>query len=172
MQGLLRKNGTAFLLFFVLPVLLVLWLMGAFNPVRIEIAERGPYRYAYVVYSGDISKLENQQGWVRHVVETQKLKALAPFTLLLVDQRVVSKKLIQANVGVLLEPHALVSPPIKLGEIPRRRVLHIEVKAQHSLAVMKAYQKLYDYLKQQHLTLRPPTVEIYQHGVLMLEMNI
>jgi DNA gyrase inhibitor GyrI len=158
---LLKKHWLAILLAFVVPLLAVFWWWGGFNSVSITEAQRGPYRFAYLDHQGDYSKLPETEGRVRRALDEQGIRRGAAITVLLDDPRKVQRSELRAQTGYLVDPAAAVNPPLKVGVIPARPVLVAQVHAAALLAPSKAYQALYEYLKQRQLEIRMPTVEIY-----------
>lgn len=168
----MKKPWVPFLLAFVLPLILIYWWWGGFNKASFEIAQRGPYHFAYLTQEGDYAKLPDRQQEVLGRLQQQGVAAGTPITLLLNDPRTTPKRDWSAQVGYLVDAHARVSEPLAIGDIPARRVLVVKVKAQLLLAPGKAYAALVDYLDEHHMKLRPPTVELYRDGVLAVEMSL
>ncbi|MFN3397029.1 MAG: AraC family transcriptional regulator [Sulfurimicrobium sp.] len=159
----MKKPWLPFLLAFVLPLILIYWWWGGFNKASFEIAQRGPYHFAYMTQEGDYSKLPDRQQEVLGRLQQQGL---------LNDPRATPKRDWRAQVGYLVDAHARVSEPLAIGDVPARQVLVVKVKAQLLLAPGKAYAALVDYLDAHHMKLRLPTVELYRDGVLSVEMSL
>ncbi len=168
----MKKQWLPFLLAFVLPLILIYWWWGGFNPVSFEIARRGPYHFAYVTQKGDYSKLPEKQQEVRGRLLQQGVTPGAPVTLLLNDPRTTPKRDWTAQVGYLVDAQARVSEPLSLGDVPARQVLIVKVRAQLLLAPGRAYAALIGYLEEHRMKFGLPTVELYQDGVLTVEMSI
>lgn len=168
----MKKHWLPFLLAFVLPLILIYWWWGGFNQASFEIAQRGPYRFAYMSQKGDYSKLPDKQQEVLGRLKQQGVVAGAPITVLLNDPRVTPKRDWSAQVGYLVDTQARVSEPLALGDIPARQVLEVKVQAQLLLAPGKAYSALMDYLEARHMKFNPPTVELYRDRVLTVEMGL
>ncbi|MDA8383222.1 MAG: GyrI-like domain-containing protein [Betaproteobacteria bacterium] len=166
------KFWLQFLSFFVLPILLVLWFMGFFSGAHIGYAERGPYHYAYVVHEGDLAKIIDTQNRVYQILKQQGIAPGVPVARLLEDPRVTPPLKMKAEAGFLVAPGAPVRAPLRAGTIPARRVLLVTVKASPLLAPSKAYSALLDYLSAHAMKLALPTVELYQHGTLSVEMDV
>ncbi len=167
------KQWRAFLLAFVVPIALVAWWWGVFNPVQVEEAVRGPYRFAYQEVLGDYTNLPQRQQSVLRILDGQNVLAGASVTELYSDPRVVvDKKLQKARVGYLIPANAAVHDPLMMVDIPQRRVLLAHVKAQPLIAPGKAYGALLDYLKQRNMKFVLPTLEIYQDRALSVEMDL
>lgn len=160
-----------FLLFFVLPIVVVLWLMGIFAGVTIEYAERGPYHYAYVEHTGRYDKLLGKQNEVYLALEAQGVTAHAPIALLLSDPADTKKKELKSHAGYLVDVGAKVSAPLLIGDIAARRVLLVRVKASPVIAPSKAYKALTEYLQAHQMKLLLPTIEIYKNKELFVEMG-
>lgn len=168
----MKKHWLPFLLAFVLPLILTYWWWGGFNPASFEIAQRGPYHFAYMSQKGDYSKLPEKQHEVMGRLEQQGVAAGIPITLLLNDPRATPKRDWSAQVGYLVDAQARVGEPLAIGDVPARQALVVKVKAQLLLAPGKAYAALMDYLDAQHMKFNLPTVELYQDGVLTVEMSL
>lgn len=168
----MKKQWLPFLLAFVLPLMLVYWWWGGFNQATFEVAQRGPYRFAYMIQKGDYSKLPEKQQEVLGRLQQQGVAAGVPITLLLKDPRSTPKRDWAAQVGYLVDAGAKVSEPLSLGEMPARQALVVKVKAQLLLAPGKAYAALIEYLDEHQMKFNLPTVELYQDGVLTVEMSM
>ncbi|MBZ0104183.1 MAG: AraC family transcriptional regulator [Sulfuricella denitrificans] len=167
----MKKHWIPFLLAFVLPLVLVFWWWGGFNQARFELAQRGPYRYAYLSQKGDYYKLPEKQMEVLKTLQQQGLQAGTSITVLLNDPRTTPKREWSAQVGYLVDAGASVSDPLLIGNIPARSVVLVKVRAQPLLAPGKAYSALLDYLDEHHMKLNLPTVELYQDGELTVEVT-
>jgi len=168
----MKKHWLPFLLAFVLPLILIYWWWGGFNQASFEIVQRGPYHFAYMTQKGDYSKLPEKQQEVLGRLQQQGVAAGTPITLLLNDPRTTPKRDWSAQTGYLVDAQARVSEPLALGDVPARQALVVKVKAQLLLAPGKAYAALMDYLDTRHMKFNLPTVELYQDGVLTVEMSL
>lgn len=166
----LKKQWLGFVLFFLVPVIIVLWFVGAFSGATTEFTERGPYHYAYVAHTGDFSKLPDKQDEVYGRLKSAGIHAGPPITLLYSDPRVTPKDERQARTGFIIPADAKTPEGLQVDEVPSRAVLVVSVKANPLIAPSKAYKALIDYLKANNMQLTLPTVEIYQDGVLSVEM--
>ncbi|MDO9114433.1 MAG: hypothetical protein Q7U63_11655 [Polaromonas sp.] len=167
----MKKHWIPFLLAFVLPLILVFWWWGGFNQASFELAQRGPYHYAYLSQKGDYYKLPEKQHEVQTLLQQQGVQAGAAVTLLLNDPRSTPKRDWSAQVGYLVEAGTKVNDPLAIGNVPVRQVLLVKVKAQPLLAPGKAYAALLEYLEEHRMKLNLPTVELYQDGVLTVEVT-
>ena len=172
-----KKQWPVFLLAFVLPILLVYGWWGGFRVASITQTEAGPYRYAYLDYTGPISAMRKTQKTVLQAFVQSRIQEGDTLTVLLSDPRSQSGQ-VHAQVGYTLMPGAAVPKGLKAGVIARRPVLAVSVRAAILLAPSKAYQALYEYLQSQAHDIKMPTVEIYRPaetvsevGVFTLEMN-
>jgi hypothetical protein len=167
----MKKHWIPFLLAFVLPLILIFWWWGGFNQASFELAQRGPYHYAYMPQKGDYYKLPEKQQEVLTRLQQQGVQAGTAITLLLNDPRTTPKRDWSAQVGYLVEANAKVSDPLAFGIVPARQVVLVKVKAQPLLAPGKAYSAMLDYLDEHHMKLNLPTVELYQDGILTVEVT-
>lgn len=173
-----KKQWPAFLLAFVLPILLVYTWWGGFRSAEVTQAEAGPYRYAYMDYEGPISAMRKTHRAVLQAFVNARVQEGDTLTVLLTDPRTNQGK-VRAQVGYTLKPDLPLPKGLKEGVIPRRPVMMARVQAAILLAPSKAYQALYNVLKSQGAPdITMPTVEIYrpaqtvsQVGVFTLEMN-
>lgn len=168
---MVRKNAFIFLAAFVLPVGLALWWWGTFADADINVVERGPYRYAYRVYSGDYSKIPQWKGEITRALEAQGVARELPVTVLLNDPRTTPVRQRQVHIGYLVAADTLVTSPLLVGSVPRRRVVLVEVRASPLMAPGKAYAALIDYCQDKGIAFRLPTFELYNSGVLAVEMD-
>jgi hypothetical protein len=77
----MKKHWIPFLLAFVLPLVLIFWWWGGFNQARFELAQRGPYHYAYMPQKGDYYKLPEKQQEVLNLLKQQGVPAGARYHL-------------------------------------------------------------------------------------------
>ena len=169
----LKKQWPYFLLVFLLPTIGTIWWWGTFADARIVVDQtRGPYHYAYLVQNGDFSKLPEAQQTALRELKHQKIETGAPITVLLTDPRTTPRKEWTAQVGYLVEAGAKVAEPLKLADLPARRVIIAQVRAHPSLAPGKAYAALIEHLDGHGMKLALPTVETYQGSELTVEMGI
>lgn len=166
-----RKNAFIFFTAFALPVALALWWWGTFADTEIDVVERGPYRYAYRLYSGDYSKIPHRKGEVSRAMEAQRVARGLPVTMLLNDPRTTPVRQRQVHIGYLVTADARVAAPLLLGLVPRRRVVLVEVRASPLMAPGKAYAALIDYCQAKGIPFRLPTFELYNNGALAVEMD-
>ena len=173
-----KKQWPAFLLAFVLPIVLVYAWWGGFRTAEVTQANAGPYRYGYLDYDGPISAMRKTHRAVLQAFVNARVQEGDTLTVLLTDPRMNHGK-VRAQVGYTLDPRLPLPKGLKEGVIPRRPVMMVRVQAAILLAPSKAYQALYDSLKNQGAPdITMPTVEIYRPaktvsevGVFTLEMN-
>lgn len=172
-----KKQWPAFLLAFVLPIVLVYAWWGGFRAASVTQTQAGPYRYAYLDYEGPISGMRKTQREVSQAFVRSKVPAGDTFTVVLTDPRSAQGK-VRAEVGYTLAADAPLPQGLKEGKVASRPVVSVRVRAAILLAPSKAYQSLYEYLQTQRSDIRMPTVEIYrpagkvgQVGVFTLEMQ-
>lgn len=171
--GILKKQWPYFLLVFLLPVIGTSWWWGMFAKVQITTDQvRGPYHYAYLVQNGDFSKLPEAQQTALHELKLQKIETGTPITVLLTDPRTTPRKEWAGQVGYLVAADAKIAEPLKVADIPERRVIIAQVRAHPSLAPGKAYSALIDYLDAHGMKLTLPTVETFNGPELTVEMGI
>lgn len=168
----MKKQLPYFLIAFVLPVTAMLWWWGLFSSTTVEVAQRGGYRYVYLEAQGVYSKLADKQKEVRFQLERQGIKPGAEFTLMLSDPRDTPSDQLKARTGYLIGAQDQPKEPLLVGEIPLRQVAVAQIKAHPLLAYGKTYAALLDYAKQHDTTLHLPTVEIFEHSVLSVEMPL
>jgi len=166
-----RKQWPVFLLAFVLPILLVYGWWGGFRTASVTLGEAGPYRYAYLDYSGPISAMRKTQKMVLQAFVQSRIQEGDTFTVLLSDPRSQSGQ-VRAQVGYTLAPGAALPKGLKEGVIARRPVLMASVRAAILLAPSKAYQALYEHLQQQAHDIKMPTVEIYRPAETVSEVGV
>jgi len=157
---------------FVAPVTAMLWWWGLFTSASIEVADRGGYRYAYLEAQGVYSKLATKQAEVLFELKKQGIQQGAEFTLVLTDPRTTPHDELKARTGYLISDDALPKAPLLAGFIPVRRVAVAQIKAHPLLAYGKVYSTLLDYTKAHSTSLHLPTVEIFEHSVLRVEMPL
>lgn len=174
---MIKKQWPAFLLAFVLPIVLVFWWWGGFNRVQITETETGPYRYAYLDYEGPISNMRKTQRTALNRFKQAGVEAGDTINLIMTDPRASGGK-VRARVGYMLDETASVPEGLKEDRIPRRAIYAASIQAAILLAPSKAYQALHDTLKPLGREIAMPTVEIYRPsesasriGTFTLEMD-
>lgn len=165
-----KKQWPAFLLAFVLPLVLVYGWWGGFNSAHITRTESGPYRYAYLDYEGPISGMRKTQKQVLQAFVRARTAEGDTITVLLTDPRNPGGK-VRAHVGYLLASTAPVPQGLTGRTIPRRLIVAAKVRAAILLAPSKAYKALHDYLQTRGEAIRMPTVEIFRPGARVTEMG-
>ena len=172
-----KKQWPAFLLAFVLPVVIVYAWWGGFRTPGVSETQTGPYRFAYLDYEGPISNMRKTQRAASQAFVKSGVQPGDTFTVLLTDPRSASGN-VRAQVGYTLAADASLPAGLKEGTIARRPVLAVSVQAAILLAPSKAYQALHEHVQRQGGEIRMPTVEIYrpaaktsQMGVFTLEMQ-
>ena len=143
-----------------------------FRAATVEVAERGPYRYAYLEAEGPYSKLTAKQQEVAYELRKQGITAGKSFTLILDDPRTTKSGERRARTGYLIDAAAMPKPPLAVETIPARRVVVAQAKAHPLIAYGKVYGSLLNFSKQQGEDLHLPTVEIYSASVLSVEMPL
>jgi DNA gyrase inhibitor GyrI len=156
-----KKQWPAFILAFVIPLVVVCWWWGGFSKVRITEGEAGPYRFAYLEHDGDIGNIRKTQKKVFDALVHSGVDPGENIIVLLTDPRTTPKTQQRALAGYMIGPDAKLPSGIKEETLPRRKVIMATVKAGILIAPSKAYQALYDYLKPSGRDIHMPTVEIY-----------
>lgn len=168
----MKKQLPYFLIAFLVPVAAVLWWWGLFSSAKVEIAERGGYRYAYLEAQGVYSKLGKKRNEVFHALKQQNIAAGAEVTLLLTDPRTTPHQQLKAQTGFIIPADAMPQAPLKVATIPSRRVAVAEIRAHPLFAYGKAYSALLEYSKTHDTTLHLPTLEIFDDSKLSVEMPL
>jgi effector-binding domain-containing protein len=167
-----KKQLPYFLLVFVLPITAVLWWWGLFSSASLHISSQGNYRYAYLDAQGVYSKLAKKQDEVLFELKKQNITPGAEVILLMSDPRTTANDNLIAQAGFMIGKDDNPLPPLKINTIEKRQVVVAEIKAHPLLAYGKAYSALLEFAKQHNTVLHFPTLEIYQHSVLHVEMPL
>ncbi len=169
----MKTQWKYFLLAFVVPLVAILWWVGAFTDVTVETSQmRGPYHYAYLANGGDYSKLPDRQLQALGELKAQGVEHGAGLTVMQNDPRTTAKDKLMAQTGYLVAADAKVREPLRLADIPARQVVVAHVRATPRLATGKVYAALLKYLDTNGMRLKVPTVEIYRNSELSVEMDI
>lgn len=168
----MKKQWLYFLVAFALPTLGILTWWGLFSTATIEITERGSYRYAYLSAEGPYSKLVTKRGDVEGVLRQQGVELKRSITIIFDDPRTTPTDQRRARTGFIIDEGFIPKAPLETDTIPRRRVISASIKAHPVFAYGKAYGALLDYTRQHNMTLRLPTVELYDASVLTVEMPL
>jgi hypothetical protein len=168
---LIKKNWLAFLLAFVLPILITFWWWGGFNHAGIQEVQSEPLHYAYTEYYGDYGNLTGVQQKVFAALRDQHIEPGKSITILYADPRTTRKHDQHARIGYLIPLTAQVKAPIQADTLPARPVLRTEVQASMLLAPGMAYQALHEYLKPMGKDIKMPSVEVYTAGTSISQMG-
>ena len=159
---MIRKQWPAFVLAFVLPLLVVYWWWGGFSRVDVVETVSGPHFYAYAEYVGDLGSLPKTQAKVFAQLEQAGIVPGDTITVLLTDPRKTPKGEQHAKTGYRVPLDAKLPAGLMSEVIPRRKVLSATVRAAVALAPSKAYQALADRLAPAGHDITLPAVEIYR----------
>lgn len=143
-----------------------------FASASVEVAERGPYRYAYLNAQGYYSGLAARQQEVRAQLAHQGIATGGQVTLLLKDPRTTPHDQLLARTGYLIGPEARPQAPLAEATIPLRQVAVAKIKAHPLFAYGKTYSALLKFAQQRRTTLHLPTLEIYDASILSVEMPL
>jgi len=165
-----KKQLPYFLLVFLLPVIAVLWWWGLFSSATLTVSSEGDYRYAYLDAQGVYSKLVKKQDEVLFELKKQNITPGAEVALLMSDPRTTPHDDLIAQAGFMIGKDVNPLPPLKVNTIAKREVVVAEIKAHPLLAYGKVYSTLLDYARQHNTGLHLPTLEIYEHSILRVEM--
>lgn len=168
----MKKQWLYFVLAFLLPVLAMLWWWGAFSRVTIEVAESGPYRYAYLEAQGSYAKLGDKYNEVNSRLRRSGIDPGAQVTVIFDDPRSIPVAQRRARAGYLIPAQVAVPVGLKADTLLARRVLRARAKAHPSIAYGKVYGALLEYTQQRGLDLRMPTLEFYDKSMLVVEMPL
>ncbi len=166
------KKFLPFLLAFVLPLVLVYGWWGGFNPVEISHDTRGPYTYAYLEHVGDYAGLPPLLPRVRAELQRAGITPGLPVNVLFSNPDLVEQDRRRAHVGFLVPPGTRVAEPLRIAEVPARRVLLARVRAGRLLAPSRAYLALDRHLQAQGRGIVMPTLEIYEPADSVLRMGV
>ncbi|MEW6678270.1 MAG: hypothetical protein AB1421_10150 [Pseudomonadota bacterium] len=174
----LSRHLLAFLLAFVLPLVLIFAWWGGFRSVSLETGVAGPYRYVYLEQQGDYSKLPDLAEKVRKELDFQGIQAGMPITVLFSNPDMVDVGERVGRAGYLLPEGVQVKAPLKVDTISPRPVLKARIQAGSLLAPSKVYAALDAHQQARGRGIVMPTVELYepadsplQMGVLTVEME-
>ena len=171
-QNPVKKQLPYFLLVFVLPITAMLWWWGLFSSATLTVATSPAYDYVYLEAEGPYSKLSSKQNEVLFYMKQQNIAHGASLTLVMTDPRNTPYKELLARTGFVVEHVEAVKEPLKLGHIDAQKVAISQIKAHPLLAYGKTYGALLDYCKAHDMKLKLPTVEIFEHSVLRVEMPL
>ena len=168
----MKKQLPYFLLVFVLPITAMLAWWGLFSSASIEEATSPAYDYVYLDAEGPYSKLASKQDEVLFYMKQQKIAHGAALTLVMTDPRNTPYKELLARTGFVVDHAVALKAPLKLGHINQQKVAVAKIKAHPLLAYGKTYSVLLDYCKAHGIKLQLPTVEVFEHSVLRVEMPL
>lgn len=168
----MKKSSLIFLVAFALPVLGVLAWWGLFSKAKIEVAERGPYRYAYLEAEGAYSKLGSKRGEVDKRLRDQGIEPGSAIAIIFDDPRTTETDKRRARTGFIIGSNVTPNEPLKVDTLPKRKVVSASIKAHPVFAYGKAYGGLLDFTKRHDMTLHLPTVELYDFSLLTVEMPL
>ena len=168
----MKKQLPYFLVAFAVPVTLMLWWWGLFSSTALEVGARGDYHYVYLEAQGVYSKLASKQDEVLFELKKQGIKPGAQVTLVLTDPRTTPHDDLKARTGFIVPADAKPQAPLLVDDVPLRKVVVASIKAHPLFAYGKTYAKLLEYTEVNHTNLHLPTLEIFEHSVLSVEMPL
>jgi effector-binding domain-containing protein len=168
----LKKSWISFLIAFALPLLGVLAWWGMFSSAKIDVTERGPYRYAYLEAEGPYSKLASKRGEVDKQLREQGVEPGSAIAIIFDDPRATERDKLRARTGFIIGEDVTPKEPLKTAILPKRKVVSARITAHPVFAYGKAYSSLLNYTGQHNMTLHLPTVELYDASVLIVEMPL
>lgn len=168
----LKKSWISFLIAFAVPVLGILTWWGLFSSAKVEISERGPYRYAYLEAEGPYSKLGTKRGEVDGLLRGQGIEPGSSIAIIFDDPRSPETDKHRARTGFIIDEHAIPKEPLKTDVLPKRKVVSASIEAHPAFAYGKTYSALLEFTKQHDMVLHLPTVELYDLSILTVEMPL
>lgn len=168
----MNKQWPYFLLVFLLPLLVVFWWWGAFSSPEVEVLQRSPIHYAYLLSEGDYSKVDDRQSEVSTLLKQQGIAAGQAITLIEHDPRTTPGSKRQARAGVKIDANAHPQPPLLEGNLPARRAVVVSARAHPFVAYGKAYGALLGYIESHGIPLRLPVAETTRDNTLTIEMTL
>jgi hypothetical protein len=169
---IVKKQLTYFLVFFVLPIMALLTWWGLFSGAQLTEALAPAHDYVYLEAQGPYSKLSGKQDEVLFYMKQQHLIPHGTFTLVMTDPRTTDYQNLLARTGYLVDGPVKVAAPLMTAHIHARKVVSVSIKAHPLIAYGKTYAKLLAYCKAHQMNLKLPTVEIFDHSVLTVEMPL
>ena len=138
------------------------WWLGAFNAVELSREPRGPYRIAYLPHRGAYT------GVVDKILEVQERLAdaadqLGPACGIYYDNPAeVPEEQLRSKGGVLITGDVSVDPSLLIEEIPQRDVLVARFDGHPSLAPVKVYPRMAEWMEEHGVEPAGPAVEFYR----------
>ena len=133
---------------------------------------RSAVHYAYLISTGDYSKVEEHQHEVRDLLKQQAIAAGQALTLIESDPRTTPATQRKAQAGVLIFGDVHPKPPLLEGTLPDRVALVVSARGHPFFVYGKAYGALLDYLKQHGMALKLPVAETTRENTLTIEMTL
>ena len=168
----MTKQWPYFLLAFLLPLLAVFWWWGAFTAPEVKKLPRSAVHYAYLISTGDYSKVEERQYEVRDLLKQQAIAAGQALTLIENDPRTTPATQRKARAGVIIAANAHPRPPLLEGALPERAALVVSARGHPFFVYGKAYGALLGYLEQYGMALQLPVAETTRENTLTIEMAL
>jgi hypothetical protein len=177
MSILLKKLIIIFsIVVFILFISLIVaaWLLGAFAPVHISIAEQGPYYFLTSEEKTTYAEIATQLEIIRKEYGHDNKNNGIPAALILSDLTQVSQEEVIAQAGYILPDSLEVDSQLLIRKIKKRKVLVATIEANPSIAVFKIYPSLLNWLEKNQKLYRInfPALETYQDTFFKLEIPI
>ncbi|MGZ3743238.1 MAG: GyrI-like domain-containing protein [Pseudobdellovibrionaceae bacterium] len=155
---------------FLIAVLLVIlsisvWLfyyLGAFKSVDITEIQKGPLKLIYKDHTGAyhkiVSVIEEVEGWAK----AQHIDCSESFGEYIDDANVVEEARLRSHGGCIVNDIPTPLPPgFQSREIPVRKYVMATFDGSPGIGPLKVYPKVESYMREHHLTLNGPVIEIY-----------
>jgi len=153
-------------------ILVVVWWLGAFNRVELLSEERGPYRIICMDHVGPYHEIANTILEVQDRLKDVEDRLGGPCAIYYDDPAKVPKEKLRSKGGFLLKDEVEAKGLLEIVTMPRRMVLLGRLKGHPSLAPIKVYPAMAEWMEKNGFVPAGPAVEFYHKRFVECEIAI
>ena len=156
----------------ILVVLIGAWGLGAFSTVELAQEELGPYRIVCLDHTGPYHKISDLIREVRELLKGSEDRVGMACALYYDNPEEVEAENLRSKGGFVLEGDVEVKEPLRIERVPRRTVLVARVEAHPSIAALKVYPRMAEWMSANRMAAAGPALELYQKGRVEIQIPI
>jgi len=164
---------SVFILFIIL--LIAAWNMGAFAPVEVTSAERGPYYFVSLHHKGSYSQIVEKIQTVENMLKEKNIPFIRTAGIFYDNPAYIKPEDLRSNGGCIVSDSVKVDTPFVFMTIPKRQVAIAKIEASPAIAPFKTYPALFDWMQENDMVADEGqiTFEMYfTEGFVEVEMPI
>ena len=140
------------------------WWLGGFSTVELAREELGPYRIVCLEHTGPYHEIASKILKVRELGGDSEDRLGVACGIYYDDPQKVAKSQLRSKGGYVFEGELTVVKPLVIVDVPKRAVLVARVEAHPSVAALKVYPKMAEWLRANGVEAAGPALEFYHEG--------